>query len=135
MDNGRIGVSQITGWVVGSGLMVVGLSILLTIQDYSQSIPAALGLGMIQAAIVLAIIYWFHVIAIMFAAAEQRTGYIGSMTFGGLWLLLSLITFPAQGISQVVAGAMIIAALVLVISSVMALRQASIHGEQMPVMQ
>ena len=92
--HGRIGVGRTSSWVVGAGLAVVGLSILQTVQDFSQSVPAALGLGIVQAAIILGFAYWFHIMMIMFAAAEQRAGYIGSAVFGAMWLLFSVIAFP-----------------------------------------
>lgn len=129
MEDEHIGIGRVTSWVVGSGLAVVGLSILQTVQDFSQSIPAKLGLGMFQAAIILAIVYWFQLMIVMFAAAEQRTGYIGGAILGALWLLVSLMAFPSQPAARVLAVGVMLATIALLVSSALALRAVEQYRE------
>src|SRR5688500_13917533 len=82
-------LSQLSSWVVGSALALVGLSIAHSLEDFAHNVPQQFGLSIIQGAIVLGGAYLIHIMLILLAAAEQREGYLGNAIFGALWLILA----------------------------------------------
>ena len=90
MERHRRQVGQLSSWVVGSALALVGLSIAYALEDFANGVPARLGLTVIEGAVLLGGAYLIHVMLILLAAAEQRKGYLGNAIFGALWLIAAL---------------------------------------------
>ncbi len=76
-----------TLWVVGTGALLVAISMAHVLEDFVYSVPARFGLETAPAAAVVGLAYGLHVVLIAIAARDQALGYFGNAAVGAFWLV------------------------------------------------
>lgn len=69
-------------WVVGSAVLLVGISVAHVLEDFVYGVPAAFGSDVAPAAALLSLAYALHIIVIALAARNLPIGYLGNLVYG-----------------------------------------------------